>query len=87
MNVRRVPCNSFFVNATNEHTATIRTCSASEQTLTHAPITTNAILTLIEMFRGLQDKFLQFILFIMNKIFVSSNQIEPAEVLELQDVV
>ena len=53
----------------------------------HNPKVMNIIPTLIQLFCLLQDKFLQFLLFVKNKICVPSNQVVPVEVLELQDVV
>ena len=53
----------------------------------HNPKVLNAITTFIQLFSILQDKFLQFIFFVKNKICIPSNQVVPADVLELQDVV
>ena len=53
----------------------------------HNPKVLNAITTFIQLFSILQDEFLQFIFFVKNKICIPSNQVVPADVLELQDVV
>ena len=53
----------------------------------HNPKVLNAITTFIQLFSILQDEFLQFIFFVKNKICIPTNQVVPADVLELQDVV
>ena len=49
----------------------------------HNPKVMNIIPTLSQLFCLLQDKFLQLIFFVKIKICIPSNQVLPAEVLDL----